>query len=113
MTTTPDPKTVRETPTAARLAEIHARSNRLNGVPLETSARNYIMRDMIGSIGDVRWLLEQLEQQQAIVERVTGRMREYDRHAVGSVNIRQVLNLLSPTWPDGNYQAAPTGSDRG
>ena len=26
---------------------------------------------------------------------------------IPTVNVRQVLNLLSPTWPDGNYEAAP------
>lgn len=46
-----------------------------------------------------------LEQQRTIIDRVTGRMTEYDRHGSGTVNVRQVLNLLSPTWPDGNYCA--------
>jgi hypothetical protein len=26
---------------------------------------------------------------------------------IPTVNVRQVLNLLSPTWPGGNYEAAP------
>ena len=40
---------------------------------------------------------------QVIVTRVTERMEEYDRHGSRMVNVRQVINLLSPTWPDGNY----------
>jgi hypothetical protein len=43
------------------------------------------------------------EQAEAILTRVTERMTEYDQHGSGMVNVRQVLNLLSPTWPDGNY----------
>lgn len=53
------------------------------------------------------------EQAEAIVVRVTNQMQEYDRWGSGMVNVRQVLNLLSPTWPDGNYAAAPEGGDRG
>jgi hypothetical protein len=40
------------------------------------------------------------------VKRVTEKMREYDEHGSTTVNVRQVLGLLSPTWPDGNYEAA-------
>lgn len=106
-------------PTSEQLEQIRARSRRLAVVPLETSVGNHVMRDMIDSIGDVRWLLERLaaatgrvEQAETITARVTDRMREYDRYGGGMVNIRQVLNLLSPTWPDGNYEAAPAGGDR-
>lgn len=108
-----------EAPTDEQLEQIRARSARLAAVPLETSVENRVMRDMIDSIGDVRWLLEQLtaatgrvEQAETITARVTDRMREYDRYGGGMVNIRQVLSLLSPTWPDGNYEAAPAGGDR-
>lgn len=48
-----------------RLAQIRDRSERLAAIPMETSASNYVMRDMIDSIGDVRWLLEQVERQRA------------------------------------------------
>lgn len=71
-------------------------------------------------VGRLHAALDRLEQLAAantsaetIIARITDRMREYDRHGGGSVNVRQVLNLLSPTWPDGNYQAAPAGGDRG
>ena len=43
-----------------RLAQIRDRSERLAAIPLETSTENRIMRNMIDSIGDVRWLLEVL-----------------------------------------------------
>lgn len=43
------------------------------------------------------------ERAEAIVARVTNRMTEYDQHGGRMVNIRQVISLLSPTWPDGNY----------
>jgi hypothetical protein len=45
-----------------------------------------------------------------IVKRATDRMREYDEHGVTAVNVRQVLGLLSPTWPDGNYVGAAPGA---
>jgi hypothetical protein len=43
-----------------------------------------------------------------IVKRATDQMREYDEHGSRTVNVRQVLGLLSPTWPDGNYTSSPT-----
>lgn len=50
------------TDTAARLAQIRDRSERLAAIPMETAAEHRVMRDMIDSIGDVRWLLERVEQ---------------------------------------------------
>ena len=47
----------------------------------------------------------EVERLQAIIWRVTARMETYREHDVAKVNVRQVLSLLSPTWPDGNYEA--------
>jgi hypothetical protein len=47
-----------------------------------------------------------------IVKRTTDRMREYDEHGSVTVNVRQVLGLLSPTWPDGNYVGVAPGVDQ-
>lgn len=106
------------------LAQIRDRSRRLAGLPFDPHCArdSCIPCDLVASAEDVRWLLKQLgdanaraEQAETVTARVTDRMREYDRHGSGMVNIRQVLNLLSPTWPDGNYEAAPApaGGDRG
>lgn len=65
------------------------------------------------SMNETLELLAEVERLRAIIARVTDQMRQYDRHGSGMVNIRQVLNLLSPTWPDGNYEAAPEDGDRG
>jgi len=107
------------------LDEIRARNRYLRTVPFETHGPgvhgdNCPPCGMVRSISDVIRLLKELdrataraEQAETITARVTDRMREYDRHGGGIVNIRQVLNLLSPTWPDGNYEAASAGGDRG
>lgn len=55
------------------------------------------------TIGDLHAVLDAVDQLDAAVERTTAKMREYD---TGAVNVRQVINLLSLTWPDGNYAAA-------
>ena len=55
-----------ETPAAERLAQIRARSQRLAAIPMETGAGNSIMRDMIDTVGDVQWLLKQLEQEYGV-----------------------------------------------
>jgi hypothetical protein len=47
----------------------------------------------------------QRDEARTILDRVTAQMQEYAKHGSGSVNVRQVLSLLSPTWPDGNYEA--------
>ena len=47
-----------------------------------------------------------------IIQRVTAQMEDYAEHGSRTVNVRQVLNLLSPTWPDGNYASAPSGDLR-
>jgi hypothetical protein len=105
-----------------RLAEIRRRNEYLRNIPFDTHGPgihgdNCPPCGMVRGIGDVTALLEQLEQQRAIIARVTDQMRQYDRHGGfrGMVNVRQVLNLLSPTWPDGNYEAAqqPEDGDRG
>lgn len=44
-----------------RLAQIRDRNRRLTAIAMDTSGANRIMRDMIDSIGDVQWLLEQLK----------------------------------------------------
>lgn len=54
------------------------------------------------TIGDLRNVLGDVDQLDAAVERTVARMRAYGS---GSVNVRQVISLLSPTWPDGNYEA--------
>lgn len=75
-----------------RFAQIYARSQRLADVPLETSTSNYIMRDMIDSIGDVRWLLEQLQaarldDARAVVDAIER------RHVSGQGLIRRVRQI--------------------
>lgn len=40
-------------------------------------------------------------------DRTIARMEEYSAAGSGGVNPRQVINLLSLSWPDGNYEAAP------
>lgn len=41
---------------------------------------------------------------EAAVERTRQAMERYSSQGIKSVNVRQVLNLLSPTWPDGNFE---------
>lgn len=111
-----------EPPTDVQLTQIRTRSRRLAQIPFEPHchADGCIPCALVQSAADVQWLLEQLasataraKQAETITARVTDRMREYDQHGSGTVNVRQVLNLLSPTWPDGNYQATPAGGDHG
>lgn len=64
-------------------------------------------------VGRLHAALERLATAEATLTRVTSQMQRYDQHGSRSVNVRQVLNLLSPTWPDGNYESAPEGGDRG
>jgi len=54
---------------------------------------------------DLRELLADRDNLAAAIERTTTKMRDYASQDVRSVNVRQVINLLSPTWPDGNYEA--------
>lgn len=42
----------------------------------------------------------------AAIDRTREAMERYSAAGCTNVNIRQVINLLSPTWPDGNYDAA-------
>lgn len=52
----------------------------------------------------------------AAIERTRETMERYAAAGCATVNIRQVINLLSPTWPDGNYDAAldaPHEADHG
>lgn len=53
----------------------------------------------------------ELDDAHKIIQRVTARMEDYAEHAPCSVNVRQVLNLLSPTWPDGNHEAPAPAED--
>ena len=54
----------------------------------------------------------ELEQLRAARDRTIAQMQTYATSGSGGVNPRQVVNLLSLTWPDGNYEAAPE-ADRG
>ncbi len=76
----------------------------------ETTGPN---RGVVEDVTDVRARMlaaeEALSNSLKVIQRVTSRMEDSAQHGSGSVNVRQVLNLLSPTWPDGNYEApAPT-----
>lgn len=100
---------------AARLAQIRDRSERLAAIPMETAAEHRVMRDMIDSIGDVRWLLEQLEQAPDVAEYRIGSDASHDgndwpyvehlpceqdiwsgRHADGAgLNVAELLTLIA------------------
>lgn len=58
----------------------------------------------------LRTLVAEHEQLRIAVDRVIGRLRTDDPRAM--INQRQVLGLLSPTWPNGNYEA-PAPENRG
>jgi hypothetical protein len=45
------------------------------------------------------------DEARVILQRVRAQMENLEHHGVTMVNIFQVLNLLSPTGPDGNYEA--------
>jgi hypothetical protein len=51
----------------------------------------------------------ELEQLRAARARTIAQMESYSTSGSGGVNPRQVINLLSLTWPDGNYEVAPEG----
>lgn len=53
----------------------------------------------------------ELDAAHAIIQRVTTQMQEYAKYGIGRVNVRLVLNLLSPTWPDGNDEATTPPAD--
>jgi hypothetical protein len=55
--------------------------------------------------GDLRGVLADCDDLAAAIERTTTKMRDYADHGIERVNLRQVINLLSLTWPDGNYEA--------
>jgi hypothetical protein len=59
------------------------------------------------TIGLALELLDERDRLAAAVERTTERLRYYAGAAVFGVNVRQVIALLSPTWPDGNYESSP------
>lgn len=66
------------------------------------------------TIGDLHALLAGVDTAAtlaAAIDRTTAKMHEYQEHGSGTVNVRQVVNLLSPTWPDGNYEQ-PTDRNR-
>jgi hypothetical protein len=45
------------------------------------------------------------DQLRATIERTVQQMQIYSAASSTGVNPRQVINLLSPTWPDGNFEA--------
>lgn len=51
--------------------------------------------------------MQELVLLRAARDRTIQQMRDYSTAGSGGVNPRQVVNLLSLTWPDGNYEAAP------
>lgn len=85
-----------------RLDQIRAAAKNYNGILVRERPESAIAhrRELIKLVDE---LLAQNKQLAAAVERTITRMREYGS---GSVNVRQVINLLSPTWPDGNYAQA-------
>lgn len=60
-----------------------------------------------GVVGDVADLRAECDRLAAAVERTTERLRYYASAGVFAVNVHQVIALLSPTWPDGNYASPP------
>lgn len=56
-------------------------------------------------------LLARIEQAEATIKRTQETMQRYINAGSTTVNLRQVINLLSPTWPDGNTEAAPAGDE--
>ena len=52
-------------------------------------------------------LRQEVAQLSAARDRTIAQMQTYSAAGSGGVNPRQVINLLSLTWPDGNYEAAP------
>jgi hypothetical protein len=83
-----------------RLDQIRAVAKNHNGILIRNRPESAIAhrRELLALIDE---LLAQNKQLTAAVERTTTQMRKYGS---GSVNVRQVINLLSPTWPDGNYE---------
>lgn len=52
-----------------------------------------------------------LQADRAAVARTRAQLEEYAANGSGKVNVRQVLRLLSPVWPDGNYEAPAPAAD--
>lgn len=50
-------------------------------------------------------LRSERDQFAAAIDRTTTQMHGYYDAGLSNVNTRQVINLLSPTWPDGNYES--------
>ncbi|GGJ81849.1 hypothetical protein GCM10011583_11630 [Streptomyces camponoticapitis] len=48
---------------------------------------------------------DRAQRAEAAIERTVDQMRAYVAAGSTGVNPRQVINLLSPTWPDGNFEA--------
>jgi len=48
---------------------------------------------------------QRAEEAEAAIDRTVERMQEYRAAGSTGVNPRQVINLLSLTWPDGNFEA--------
>ncbi|MFE2941008.1 hypothetical protein ACFXKG_18385 [Streptomyces sp. NPDC059255] len=54
-------------------------------------------------------LRERAARAEARIERTVKQMEAYAAAGSGGVNPHQVIGLLSPTWPDGNHEAAAPG----
>jgi hypothetical protein len=96
------------------LAHLQATSEAA-GIVLDRTAAE---RDALGREADrlrTDWVAQQERADQAVaaIERVRERCQPVrDREGPGGmINATQILGLLSPTWPDGNYEAAtPTAT---
>lgn len=52
-----------------------------------------------------------LQADRAAVARTRAQLEGYATNGSSKVNVRQVLRLLSPVWPDGNYEAPAPAAD--
>lgn len=65
-----------------------------------------------GNLRHVQLVVPELELASAAIERVRETCQGVrDRNGAGGmINASQILSLLSPTWPDGNYEAPRPGT---
>jgi len=69
------------------------------------------LREIAALRAELEAVAAERDQLCAAVDRTTKRLTRYYDAGVRDVNIRQVIGLLSPTWPDGNYEATPDHAD--
>ncbi|GFH36600.1 DUF6011 domain-containing protein [Streptomyces pacificus] len=59
----------------------------------------------IASFEEYLAVRKRAEEAEEAIRRTVAQMQAYAKAGSGGVNPRQVIGLLSPTWPDGNHEA--------